>query len=204
MDERINDVLNFWFEDLDEDTAIKGSETAKRWFIKNEKNDKFIKKNFEKDVKKAAKDEYKDWEETPEGRLALIILLDQFSRNIYRDTPKAFENDLKALELCLKSLKDGTVERLRLIERVFLFMPLMHSENLELQELSVQSFEKLYKRAEEEEDINAEYFQSNYDYAVRHKEAIELFKRFPHRNKTLNRRSTSDEIEYLQDPNHSF
>ncbi len=112
--------------------------------------------------------------------------------------------DLKALELSFRSLKDGTIEKLRLIERVFVYLPLMHSESIEIQEMSVNCYTKLAARAEEEEDVNLDIYQSNLDYANRHYEAINLFKRFPHRNKIVGRRSTSDEIAYLQDPANSF
>jgi len=201
----VNTILDYWFEGLDEDTKITNDSVwMKKWFAKDKNNDHYIKKTFEKDVINASLGKYKDWEESVEGRLALIILLDQFSRHIYRGKSQAFENDLTALELSFRSIKDGTVDRLRLIERTFLYLPLMHSENIEIQEMSVKCFEKILNRAQEEEDINVEFFQNSLNYAQRHFDAIRQFKRFPHRNKILKRRSTSDEIIYLQDPKNNF
>lgn len=202
---RADKILDYWFEGIDEDTEItKNSLWMNRWFGKSKENDSFIRKNFEQDVNNASLGKCKDWENLTEGRLALILLLDQFTRSIYRGKSAAFDNDLAALELSFRSLKDGTIERLRLIERVFAYLPLMHSENLEIQEMSVQCFNKLLGRAEEEEDVNIAFFRDSLDYAQRHFDAIKLFKRFPHRNKILKRRSTSDEIKYLQDPRNSF
>lgn len=203
--ERIEAILQFWFGDIDEDTEVTmDSEYSKKWFGKSEELDKEIKKNFEGDVKKAIKGQLDDWADDPRGRLALIILLDQFTRNIYRDSPKAFDSDLKALELSLASLKDGFDGRVGFVERQFMYMPLMHSENLEVQKNSVEVFAKHLEEAERYEDPSVEYFRSVLEYAQKHHDVIERFKRFPHRNKILGRRSTSEELAFLEEPGSSF
>lgn len=203
--ERYEEILEFWFEDLDEDSLVTPeSELNRKWFAKDSKLDKDIKSKFAGDVKKAAKGEYDSWIEDPRGRLALIIILDQFTRNVYRDTPEAFSNDLKALELALMSAKDEFDGRVYFVERIFYYLPMEHSESLEVQETSVNLFQKLYNEAQRYEDQNAPYLKYVLDYAQRHLEVIKLFGRFPHRNKTLGRRSTSEEIEFLQDPNNWF
>jgi len=205
MEDRIKDILNYWFEGIDEETVLNGkAPTVKRWFAKDDQVDAKIEKQFGADVLKARKGKYNDWAENPQGRLALIILFDQFSRNIYRDSPKAFDKDLQALEYCLLSIKDGLDEKLTFIERIFLYMPMMHSENLKIQERGLECFDRLVKVAEKNEDKNVDYYTYTLDYAQKHYDIIERFHRFPHRNAILNRRSTPSEIEFLKEPGSSF
>jgi len=203
--DRIEIILDYWFEGIDEHTVLSGdSQIVKRWFVKDEQVDVEIEKQFGPDLIKARKGKFNDWVQTPRGRLALIILFDQFSRNIYRDSPKAFDKDLQALEYCLRSIKDGADEKLTLIERIFLYMPMMHSENLKVQEKGLEYFGRLVKIAEENQDKNADYFKYTVDYAQKHYDIIERFQRFPHRNEIFNRRSTPSEIEFLKEPGSSF
>ncbi len=169
-------VLNFWFSD-----TVKPN-----WFIKDFDFDKLITQKFE-NIYLIAKTEQLDyWKKTPEGCLALIITLDQFPRNMFRNLPQSFETDSKALSLTKYALDNKMDKSLNLEQKQFLYMPLMHSENLNDQELSVTLF--LYDNT----------------YAKRHWEIIKNFNRFPHRNKILGRRSTKEEIEFLQTPNSSF
>lgn len=198
--DKINDIWEYWFLDLDEDSEVTfDSAFHRRWFTRDLDLDKEIKKMYGADVKNAAKGEYDDWINDPQGRLVLIILLDQFSRRIHRDSPKAYANDLKALELSLMSVKDGFDGRVGFVERIFYFLPIMHAENLELQETSLQAFQKLVREAERYEDLNVEYCKYMMSVAVKYAEAMKQFSRFPHRNDLLNRRSTSDERLYLSD-----
>lgn len=203
--ERFHDIIKFWFENLDEDSLISpDSDLAKKWFRGNSTLDAEIKKNFEGDLKKADNGEYASWEEDGYGRLALILLYDQFARNMYRGEEKAFAYDLKALELALRSVKDGFDGRVYFVERIFYFMPLMHSENIEVQSSSVEVYEKLVREAERYEDQNVPFLEYVLEYARKHMDAIERFRRFPHRNNALGRRSTSEERDYLDDPENSF
>ena len=205
MNKQAKAVLDYWFSDFDIDEKIDSeSACVQRWFRRNMETDKEIKKLFEEDLKKAIKGEYDFWAEDAEGRLALTILLDQFPRNMYRNTTKAFSGDLKALELALRSIKDGFDGRVEFVERLFIYMPLMHSENLEVQELSLKYFTLLVEEATACEEINVDYLKTVLDYAQRHYDMIKEFGRFPHRNKVLRRRSTSDELAFLQMPNSSF
>lgn len=204
--ERYEEILQFWFGNIDEDTVIaKGGTLSQRWFGKNKNFDAEIKKNFEADLNRAAVGKLKEWEESPRGRLALIILLDQFPRNIYRNTVKAFDYDLQALEHCLVAIKRKQDDQLNLlVERQFLYMPMMHSENSIVQEQSLQYFKLLAEEAERFEPQNVEYFQYTLGYAQRHYDAIKQFQRFPHRNKILKRKSTSGERSFLESPGSSF
>ena len=182
----------------------KDSEFVKRWFGKDKKVDEAIRQNFKEDLASAQRGEYGEWKKTPAGRLALIILFDQFPRHLYRETARAFENDLQALELCLRSIKDHFDEGLIFVERQFLYMPLMHSENMAIQEESLKYFGRLVKEAEETSDPNVDYLKYVLGYAQRHYDIVKRFGRFPHRNAMLKRRATSHELEFVKKPEANF
>ncbi|MCA9400753.1 MAG: DUF924 domain-containing protein [Candidatus Omnitrophica bacterium] len=202
--ERYEEILNYWFEDLDEDSIISQDHpVVRKWFDMSLETDQYIQDQFMSDYKEAIAGTYDHWIHDPRGRLALIIIYDQFSRNLFRDSAKAFEADYKALELALSSLKDGFDGRVNFIERIFYYMPLMHAENIEIQTISVETFEKFLNEAERYEDQNVAYFQVTLAYAKQHYDVIKQFKRFPHRNKALDRRSTSDETAFIH-ANQSF
>ena len=147
---------------------------------------------------------YKSWERTAEGRLALIILCDQFSRNIYRGTPQAFETDPIALDLALRTVKEGTDKEFFLIYRTFLYMPLMHSEEKDTQALSFKYFGDLVEEAKKTIPQNLAYYQYSFSYAKKHSDIIMRFSRFPHRNEILGRKSSSEEKQFLTQPGSSF
>lgn len=195
---RIEEILYFWFGDLHN---MNLEERLKLWFGGEEETDQLIRSQFEADVLQAIQGNYAHWEVTPKGCLALIILLDQFSRNIYRDTPKAFAQDEMALEVCLRGIDQGKDLALEPIERSFFYLPMEHSENLEVQWRSVQAFENLARSVPPE---LTKTFESFLDYAVRHYVIIERFGRFPHRNEILGRVSTEEELEFLKQPGSSF
>ncbi len=198
-------VLDFWFSGLTDNQPIdKKSPTVKRWFIKDQKFDTAIKAEFEDDLTAASSGEYKSWEDTAQGRLALVIFFDQFSRNIYRNTPKMFATDPLALKLALHSIKEQDDNNLQLIERLFFYMPLMHAEDLEIQKLSVKCFENFVRASQEQCPNNTSYFEYNLTYAQKHLAIIERFGRFPHRNSILGRNSSREELEFLNKPNSSF
>jgi len=196
----IETVLEFWFG-ADADDAAVAKAQAKLWWSKNVDIDSEIRRRFEDGVRAAAEGRLDDWAAIPRGRLALIILTDQFPRNIYRDTPQAFAYDAKALGWCLDGLAQRSDLQLRPIERVFFYLPLEHSESLAHQERMVRCFEELFAAvALEQKQTFAEYL----DFARRHRDIIGRFGRFPHRNKILGRESTPEEIAFLAEPGSSF
>lgn len=187
----INDILEFWFGSTD-----KVGKARKAWFIKNSEFDQSIRIRFQDDYQKAAAGELDHWQQTAPGCVALILLLDQFPRNMFRSDPRAFATDLKSQAITQQAIARSLDQELPALQRWFLYIPLMHSENLEHQRQSVELFSQL-KDAEPET-------ASAFIYAVRHLEVIEQFGRFPHRNQLLNRASTPEEIEFLKQPGSSF
>ena len=166
--DQINTVLHFWFGHA-EDAALPSTHRTWVWFSGDPVNDAEIKETFQKDVEKTIAGKYAEWELNPRGSLAIIILLDQFSRHIYRHTAKAFNQDRKALEVCLRGIEHQHDHKLSLMERAFFYFPLMHSENLEMQNLSVRAFEMLLGLSfQETRPIFAKFL----DYAIRHREIV--------------------------------
>ena len=202
---KIEEILRFWFEGVTDETPIdKNKFPFKKWFMKNEQFDREIKEKFESHLIKARWGGYKNWESSPEGRLALVILYDQFSRNLFRNTPRMFENDPLALDLTIRSIQEEWDKKLFLIHRIFLYMPLMHSEVRKIQEFSLQYFGHLGEEAKQRIPGNAHYYEYSFGYAKRHYETIKEFGRFPHRNSILQRASTLQEQKFLQQPGSSF
>ena len=196
----IGEILNFWFGTHPDDAAV-AKEQAALWWSKNEATDEEIRRRFEDLVPAAAQGELDPWAATARGRLALIILVDQFPRNIYRDTAQAFFADAKALALSVEGLERGVARELRPIERVFCYLPLEHSESLAHQERSVRCFSDLVAAVPAEQKKT---FDEYLDYARRHRDVIARFGRFPHRNKILGRPSTAEELAFLSEPGSSF
>ena len=193
-------ILDFWFGSNHDDLTV-AKERSELWWTKNKATDDEIRHRFETYVTLAVSEQLKDWLTTPRGRLALIILCDQFPRNIYRDTPRAFSCDEKALTWCIEGLEQKVDRQLRPIERVFFYLPLEHAEFIEPQDLSVKCFGELVSK------VNAEQkalFEGYLDYAVRHRQIIERFGRFPHRNRVLGRESTPEELAFLSESGSSF
>lgn len=200
--ERPERILNYWFGTLHENKA-PSSDYYQMWFVKRDDIDLYIKSNFEEDLNRAAEGKLKSWEDAPRGILALIILLDQFSRNIYRGTAKAFAQDNLVLQLCLQGIEKGADKNLHPVERLFFYMPLEHSEDLEMQKKSVEYFSLLEKLFASPTSL-ASMISTFRDYADKHFVIIERFGRFPHRNDILGRESTPVEIEFLKEPGSSF
>jgi uncharacterized protein (DUF924 family) len=171
------------------------------WWSKNADVDEAIRERFEETIKLAASDQLNHWLTEPHGRLALILLTDQFPRNIYRGTAKAFEFDAKALAWSLDGIDSGCDRQLRPIERTFFYLPLEHSESLAYQERSVALFRNL---VQDVEDSRRGPFLEYLDFAERHRDVIKRFGRFPHRNAILGRESTLEELAFLKEPGSSF
>jgi len=166
-----------------------------RWFTKSAEFDAWLLKEHGADLDAAARGDYDDWAETPRGRVALVILLDQLTRNLRRGSGAMFDNDRKALELARQGIELGEDKRLRAAERNFLYMPFMHSESLDDQERCVELFKQLAVDAPSLDAV---------EWAVKHRDVIARFGRFPHRNNLLDRTSTPDEVLFLQLPGSSF
>jgi uncharacterized protein (DUF924 family) len=193
-----SDIIDFWFGSPGEDGDYPNRMSF--WFGSSDA-DAEITERFADDVVAAARGDYNDWAATPTGRLALIILLDQFSRNLYRGTPVAFANDNKALELCLEGLEREDDIKLKTLQRTFFYLPMEHSEDLDIQNHCVATYECL---AQDAPASLADAVAGNIDYAVQHRDVIARFGRFPHRNGILGRESTEEEIEFLKQPGSSF
>lgn len=177
------EVLKFWFE-----------ETAPaQWFQKNEAFDSEIRDRFHVTYDMAAKDLCADWARDADGVLALCLVLDQFPRNMFRGSAKAFATDEKALLIAKAAIHKGLDQLLSPIKRRFVYLPFEHSEVLADQKRSVQLFEAM-KEAD----------PMGHEYARRHYSVIERFGRFPHRNAILGRENTAEEIAYLAEPNAGF
>lgn len=189
-------IREFWFGSS-EDDAIAAAEQSKLWWTKHPESDRLIRDRFEPWLQEAAAGTLDHWAATPGGRLALILLTDQFPRNMYRNTPQSFAFDTFARRWCVDGLRDGADRHLRPIERVFFYLPLEHSESLEDQERVVMLFHALVAES-------GPGFAGFLDYAVRHREVIARFGRFPHRNGILGRASTPEEEAFLKEPGSSF
>jgi uncharacterized protein (DUF924 family) len=200
FEERIVTILDFWFGQINAEGSVQ-EEIAKRWWLKDAQFDQFIRHKFLTDINHAIKNDYNSWLTDAQGRLALIILIDQFCRNVYRNSSKAFDYDYLALEWALSGIKLQQDKQLKLIERVFFYLPLEHSENKEIQMQSVTLFKELYDLAPMQQK---HLYKSFLDYAKAHQSIIERFGRFPYRNIILGRISTDEELVFLQQPNSSF
>ena len=187
-----SELISHWFaETLDEPATIKGR--MGWWFSADEERDQIMADRFSGLVDECAAGHHYHWLDDPEGRLAMILALDQLPRNLFRGTPRAFSNDSYTAALCLAAAHTGQDKALKPIQRAFLYMPLQHFEDLQVQEAGVQLYERL---AEENPEwpVFAEGFTA---FARLHRDIIAHFGRFPHRNKVLNRESTPEEAEYL-------
>lgn len=174
-------IVNFWFFETDQ----------KKWFQGDEEFDQEIHKRFRDVHQRAAEGELFRWRTTPEGRLAEILILDQFSRNIYRNSPQAFAQDALALILAQEMVDRKLDERLSLQMRAFAYMPYMHSESLIIHEEA----RRLFSQPGLEENLRFE---------IAHENILKKFGRYPHRNKILGRKTTPEEAEFLKTPGSSF
>lgn len=170
----VEDVVNFWFIES----------TPSDWFAKSEKFDRMIYDRFFKTYCAAKEGKLSDWKTSLQGCLALVIILDQFSRNMFRNQAEAFSTDQQALAVTQYALSNYHWEQLPIMQQVFLCMPLMHSEDIIIQTQSIEIFNQIGR-------------QKNIDYAKQHFEIIKRFGRFPFRNEALNRTSTDEEKAYM-------
>jgi uncharacterized protein (DUF924 family) len=190
---RIESVLTFWFK-AHQLSAPQIDGRMDTWFGEDPIFDEQIAHEFSTDVEDASTGQLDHWASEPRGRLALIILLDQFRRNIYRNKPGAFSLDKTALRLCVEGAMEQKDQGLTPIERVFFYMPLQHAESRKVQQKSREIFNKL---AEAVSPTYRQTFETVAQFAELHADIIDQFGRFPHRNRILNRDNTPEEDEYL-------
>jgi uncharacterized protein (DUF924 family) len=193
-------IIQFWFGEH-ADTAITADRQAGLWWGKDATIDLQIKQRFEVTVLAAEHGDLDSWSITPQGILALILLTDQFPRNMYRHTPRAFAFDAIARRFCRLGLQPTVYAALRPIERTFVFMPLMHSELLTDQQQAVALSQALVEQAIA---AHKTAFSETLEAAIQHRDIIMRFGRFPHRNQILQRQSTPEELAFLQQPGSSF
>lgn len=196
-------IHRFWFgaDAHCLDDAALGQRQAALWWSKHAETDAEIRRRFGALIDDAGAGRLNHWATTPSGLLALLLLTDQFPRNAWRDTLKAFATDEAARRLCRAGLAQGLDALLRPIERVFFYLPLEHSEQIEDQNEAVRLFESLVDQAPPDQ---AAAFEGYLDFARRHREVVERFGRFPHRNVILDRVSTDQEIKFLSKPGSRF
>jgi uncharacterized protein (DUF924 family) len=193
-------IIRFWFGD---DPQKSASDTAYQqlWWSKQDAIDQQIRQRFEATVLLAAEGALRKWESTASGLLALIILTDQFPRNIYRGTAKSFEYDRLALAWCLTGIEEAKDQQVMPIQRLFWYLPLEHSESIAHQDKCVSLVERLVAEAPSDDKPA---FRDFLNYAERHREVIRRFDRFPHRNAILGRESSAEEEIFLKAPGSSF
>lgn len=188
-------ILRFWFDDP-EDSQGEYGQQRQVWFKKDAAFDDAIRRLFLEDVERAAAGELLAWREEPRACLVLVLLLDQFPRNLFRGDARSFASDRAALDITNHALAQGFERQVLPVERIFFYLPLEHSENLADQERCVELVRSLA--------ANHPEFESYLDYAQRHHDVIKQFGRFPHRNEILGRETTPAEAEFLQQPGSRF
>lgn len=177
----VNDILNFWFVE----------HGPKEWWKKDEAFDELVRSKFLSTYRQALACELWHWRKNPEGRLAEIIVLDQFPRNMFRDDPLAFATDALALALSQEAVRAGVLEALPVEQKPFLILPYMHSESLAVHDEALRLFDQ-------------PGLENNLEFEHRHREIIVRFGRYPHRNAVLGRESTAEELSFLEEPGSSF
>lgn len=176
-----SDIINFWYTQI----------PSRNWFIKDPAFDTMLKRRFNGIHQQAVAGELVHWRQKPLGKLAEIIVLDQFSRNMFRDTPNAFSHDSQALVLAQSAIEQGADLGLLPKQKSFLYMPFMHSESAAIHQQAVTLF-------------NQPGLEENHKFELKHKAIIDQFGRYPHRNEILGRYSTQEELVFLSQPGSSF
>jgi uncharacterized protein (DUF924 family) len=194
------EILQFWFEDAcDSPAQMEARQSC--WFNADTEFDAQVWTLYSDVVTDAAADHYEDWAQTPQGRLALIIVLDQFPRNIFRGTSEAYRYDSQSLALARAGVEKGQLAGLPIPHAAFFLMPYQHSEDIQVQRSGVELMQSFVDEAPDEwRNCAAGYV----DYARLHHDIVANYGRFPHRNAPLGRTSTEAESQYLRDGGHTF
>ncbi len=196
------EVLDYWFGALDPDSEMIPDKARQLWFQKSDATDQHIIEHFGDHIARAAAGAYDHWLDDPESRVAFVVLIDQFSRNAHRGSPLSWAFDAKCREVVREAYNNGHYDAVHPAKRVFLLLPLEHAEDLALQEECIERFEALADSRESEEA--REFYRSWIEWAVKHRDIIARFGRFPHRNEIIGRESTPEEIEFLKQPGSGF
>lgn len=199
MTEQIEEILQFWFGELKQGFPVTNRKNL--WWFGDEKLDRLIDESFGHQVRMAQWGKLDDWSGQPRGRLALILLLDQFTRSIYRGSVDAFSGDQRAELLCRQGIINGHDTALETSERLFFYMPLEHAEDISAQNLCVAQLEAMLCTTPREQ---RHHIDNALDFANEHRDLIVRFGRFPHRNKILNRSSSPEELAYLNQPHKRY
>lgn len=194
-DPAVRELLFFWFGDPADPQSDYGQQRS-QWFKKDPQYDDALRRQFLADYERAVAGHLDPWQQQPYPCLALILLLDQFPRNAFRGDPRSFATDAKARAVTKAALAQGLEAHLLPVERLFVYLPLEHSESLADQERCVALMERLVDESPE--------LASTLDYAIRHRQVIAQFGRFPHRNEVLGRDTTAAEAAFLQQPGSRF
>lgn len=200
MIDRIEKILEFWFGAFPNAWTGDASKYD-MWFKNGAAYDSEIFAAFGADYFRAVDGELDSWADSPRGRLALIILLDQFSRHIHRGTAEAFAQDEKSQQLCIEGISAGDDLNLHPVERSFFYLPLEHAEDMKLQDLSVEACQQLIQ------DVPEQYrkpFEDTLEWSEKHRYVIERFGRFPELNQMLGRESTEEEIAFIAEGKYAF
>ena len=195
-------VLAFWLGTARSSNA-QAIAVKQQWITKSDAFDARIKAQFEPTVQAAMAGQLDSWADEAWSCLALLVVLDQFTRNIYRGTPQSFAGDAKALATAQRAIAQGLDQQLPAVTRIFFYLPLEHAEDLALQAQSVNAFAQLVQHNPSPADVH-DVLVGTLDYAHRHRAVIQQFGRFPHRNTILGRSSTPQELAYLAQPGAGF
>ena len=193
-------LLEWWFGSADDPNAVVAQQ-GRLWFGKRDSQDLEARERFGELVEQALAGGLTEWTQGPEGWLALVLLLDQLPRMIFRETPKAFSGDLRAQQLVAQGIAADFDRALRPIQRVFIYLVFEHCEHLAVQNEAISRFTELMNQQPE---ADRAVFADNLDYAERHQQIIARFGRFPHRNAVLGRESTAEELAFLKRPGSGF
>lgn len=197
--DRSREVLEFWFEGAGDGGAIDAQHPCyRRWFSRAPAVDRHIQNHFSSLIEAARAGRCDDWLDTPRATLALVLVLDQFPRHVFRDDARAFASDARALAISSDCIARHSDESLALIERVFLYLPLQHSERLSDHALALERFEALAQAAHDRRAAVAGFCRAAVGNEREHIDTLALFGRYPYRNAALGRRSTSEELAWLR------
>ncbi len=194
MRANIEKIIKFWFGELE--NQLSTTQHQRIWYQSTAQDDALIRDQFSHLYEQAMQRNLENWLSSAQGTMALIILLDQMPRNMFRSTAQAFVSDHLALEYCLYGLEKGFDKQLALVERAFFYHPLEHAEDLNMQNKAVTLFQRMQQTYTNE--AQQSFIRNSLHFAIEHRDIIERFSRFPHRNAALKRKSSEAEIAYLQ------
>jgi len=197
---KVNNILGFWFREVSSPNKIS-SQTVQKWFQTDSEFDKEVTLRFRNQLVQGLEGSYDSWKSFARGSLALTILLDQFPRNMFRNQPEAFKYDQKALDVCLSAIERKQDNELYPFERMFLYMPMEHCEDLEMHDLML---EKLSQLSQSCDSSIGELVRTWVHFAERHRQVIKRFGRYPHRNLVLGRESTKEELKFIEENPQGF